>query len=164
MGYKPRVPITKASLDFVAKFVWSMVWTRLWPKGNDNTHQPSYASLIACLMAKFGINVGYIIATEMRDRALSDRAGSPFPCLIHVLYKRVSGFTTHYLAKMMAPKGMVNIVLIKNVKNPLMRARTRMLGGLKIFPKQPCSNPCHLRVAPPPHSQARLLTSPKVIV
>lgn len=61
----PRVSITKASLNFIAKFWWSVVRTRLRPTNNDNILQPSYASLVACLMAKFGINVGWIIATDM---------------------------------------------------------------------------------------------------
>lgn len=107
MCCKPRVPITKASMNFVGKFCWSMVQTMLRPTGNVNTLQPSHAYLVACLMAMFGVNVGYIIATKMQDGALFDRAGMPFSCLIRGICKWASVSTTHHMDKGMALKGMV---------------------------------------------------------
>uniref|UniRef100_M1DF18 Uncharacterized protein n=1 Tax=Solanum tuberosum TaxID=4113 RepID=M1DF18_SOLTU len=44
--------------------------SQLRPTGNDNTLSPSLASLVACLMDGYPVNVGRIIATEMRDRPL----------------------------------------------------------------------------------------------
>lgn len=61
----PKVPICKVSLNFVAKFGLAVVRKILHPIGNDNMLQLSYASLVASLMDKFGINVGRIIAIEM---------------------------------------------------------------------------------------------------
>ncbi|KAK4726890.1 hypothetical protein R3W88_031807 [Solanum pinnatisectum] len=77
--------ITKASLSFLAKVWWAVVQAQLRPTANDNTLSPFLASLVACLMVSYLINAGRIIAIEMRDRALNERAAFPFPCLIEKL-------------------------------------------------------------------------------
>lgn len=79
------VPITKATLTFAAKFWWAVVCARFRPTGNDNIPLPTQENLVACIMARYGMNEGRLIATEMRDRALSDKAALPFPCLIKQL-------------------------------------------------------------------------------
>uniref|UniRef100_M1DZG0 Putative plant transposon protein domain-containing protein n=1 Tax=Solanum tuberosum TaxID=4113 RepID=M1DZG0_SOLTU len=79
---EPHVPITKTSLTFQAKVWWSIVRAQLLPIANDNTLSPSLASLVAFRMAGYLVNAVWIIATEMRDRALNERACLPFPCLI----------------------------------------------------------------------------------
>lgn len=79
----PKHSIAKSSPNFVVIFWWSVVRTRLWPIGNDNTLQHSHASLVACLIARYGVNVGQIIALERSDRALSDRACMPFSFPLH---------------------------------------------------------------------------------
>lgn len=137
----PRVPIAKSSLNFVTKFWWSVVRVRLHPTGNDKMVQLSNTSLIARLMSKYGINVGWIIATKMWDWALSDRADMPYLCLIWALCCLGYIPTTRYLDGRITPKGVVNITLIKNVTNPLFRVRTRTLGGLIAFPQTPPQQP-----------------------
>ncbi|KAH0709273.1 hypothetical protein KY284_010700 [Solanum tuberosum] len=71
--------ITKASLSFPAKVWWAVVRVQLRPTANDNTLSPSLDSLVACIMVGYPMNVGWIIATELRDRALNERVGLPFP-------------------------------------------------------------------------------------
>ncbi|KAH0715018.1 hypothetical protein KY284_007923 [Solanum tuberosum] len=77
-----HIHITKASLTFLAKVWWSIVRAQLRPTGNDNTLSPPLASLVACLMAGYLVNAGWIIPTEMRDRALNERADFLFLSLI----------------------------------------------------------------------------------
>ncbi|KAK4733596.1 hypothetical protein R3W88_007857 [Solanum pinnatisectum] len=84
-----RTLIPKASLSFPTKVWWVVVCAQLRPTGNDNTLSSSLASLVACLMASYPVNVGRIITTEMRDMALNERAGLPFPCQIGKLCKQV---------------------------------------------------------------------------
>ncbi|KAH0725171.1 hypothetical protein KY284_001036 [Solanum tuberosum] len=74
--------ITKASLSFPAKVWWAVVRDQLRPTANDNTLSSLLASLVACLMVDYSINVGRIIATKMRDRALNEKARFPSPYLI----------------------------------------------------------------------------------
>ncbi|KAK4707234.1 hypothetical protein R3W88_033206 [Solanum pinnatisectum] len=80
--------IPKASLSFPAKVWWAVVRAQLRPTGNDNTLSPSLALLVACLMAGYPVNVVRIIATEMRERALNERVGFPFPRLIGKLCRQ----------------------------------------------------------------------------
>lgn len=61
----PEILIAKASLTYVSKFWWLVVHSRLRPIGNDNMLQPSQAYLVACLVAKYGLNIGRIIAIEI---------------------------------------------------------------------------------------------------
>lgn len=63
----PRKLITKASLTFAAKFLWAIVCDHLRPTINDNTLHPSQASLVACIMSRYALNVGRLLATEIRD-------------------------------------------------------------------------------------------------
>ncbi|KAH0714986.1 hypothetical protein KY284_007891 [Solanum tuberosum] len=67
--------IPKASLSFSAKVWWAIVCAQLRPTGNDNTLSPSLVYLVSCLMAGYPVNVGHIIATEMRNRALNEKTG-----------------------------------------------------------------------------------------
>uniref|UniRef100_M1D8X1 Putative plant transposon protein domain-containing protein n=1 Tax=Solanum tuberosum TaxID=4113 RepID=M1D8X1_SOLTU len=78
----PHVPITKASLTFLAKIWWSIVRAQLRPTTNSNTLSPSLASLVAYLMAGYLVNMGQIISTEMRDRALNEREGAVGPLVV----------------------------------------------------------------------------------
>ncbi|KAH0707695.1 hypothetical protein KY289_012771 [Solanum tuberosum] len=87
----PHVPITKASLTFLAKVWWSIVRAQLRPTTNDNTLSPSLASLVACLMVGYLVNAGRIISTEMRDGALNDRAASKIQDVNNPLFRRKSG-------------------------------------------------------------------------
>ncbi|KAH0679020.1 hypothetical protein KY284_020105 [Solanum tuberosum] len=82
--------ITKASLSFPDKDWWAIVRAQLRPTANDNTLSPSLASLVACLMVGYPINAGRIISTEMRDSALNERVGLPFPFMIGKLCRQVS--------------------------------------------------------------------------
>uniref|UniRef100_M1D9H8 Putative plant transposon protein domain-containing protein n=1 Tax=Solanum tuberosum TaxID=4113 RepID=M1D9H8_SOLTU len=82
--------IMKASLSFPAKVWWAVVRAQLRSTANDNTLSPSLASFVACLMVGYPINVGLIIAIEMRDRALNERAGLSFPCLIGKLCRQAN--------------------------------------------------------------------------
>lgn len=50
-----------------------MLRARLHPTGNENMLQPLQDTLVVCLMAKYGFNMGRIIAIEIRDQALNGR-------------------------------------------------------------------------------------------
>lgn len=55
---EPKCPITKVSLMYAVKVLWSVVQARLRPIGNNNILQPSHAFLIACLMSRYKENMG----------------------------------------------------------------------------------------------------------
>ncbi|KAH0748313.1 hypothetical protein KY290_027545 [Solanum tuberosum] len=64
------------------KVWWAVVRAQLRPTANDNTLAASLASLVSYLMVGYPVNAGRIIMTDMRDRALNERATLPFHCLL----------------------------------------------------------------------------------
>uniref|UniRef100_M1DY22 Putative plant transposon protein domain-containing protein n=1 Tax=Solanum tuberosum TaxID=4113 RepID=M1DY22_SOLTU len=70
-----EVQITKASLLFPSKVWWAFFRAQLLATANDNTLSPSFASLVACLIVVYLLNVVRIIATKMRDKTLNEREG-----------------------------------------------------------------------------------------
>lgn len=60
----PRKIITTASLSFAANFWLAIVHAFLRPIVNGNTLHCSQASLATCLMSRYALNVGHMIAIE----------------------------------------------------------------------------------------------------
>lgn len=78
---------------------------------------------------------------EMRDWALFNRAGMSYPCMIRTLCCLDHVPTTRYLDGKITPKGVVNILLIKDITNLLMGARTSTLGGPTTSPQAALHQP-----------------------
>ncbi|KAM3217714.1 putative protein isoform X1 [Capsicum annuum] len=77
--------ITKASLNFAAKFWWAIVRSRLGSTSGDNRLTPDRAVLVASIMAGYNINIPRYIVEEIRERALQVTTSIPFPCLVYRL-------------------------------------------------------------------------------
>lgn len=77
----PPTLITKASSSYPTKIWWAIVWEQEIPTTNDETLNPSLSSFVECHMVGYPVNLGQIIATKRRDKALNQRVGHPFPCL-----------------------------------------------------------------------------------
>ena len=115
--------ITKASLKFAAKFWWAVVRSRLWPTTNDNTLHPTQAALVASIMARKGIHSGRLICTEMRDRALNERAAFPFPCLVQALCDAAKVQMNRHFDQRTTCKRTTTAAKIKDFDNPLFKSK-----------------------------------------
>ncbi|KAK4715889.1 hypothetical protein R3W88_014227 [Solanum pinnatisectum] len=126
----PHVSITKACLTFSAKVWWSIVRAQLRPTRNDNTLSPSLVSLVVCLMARYLVNVGWIITMEMRDRALNERVGLPFPCLIGKLCLQAGISLNKLVDKRTEASKITAASKIQDVNNPLL---VRKSGAVELL-------------------------------
>uniref|UniRef100_M1DZ55 Putative plant transposon protein domain-containing protein n=1 Tax=Solanum tuberosum TaxID=4113 RepID=M1DZ55_SOLTU len=133
--------ITKASLSFPAKVWWVVVHAQLQPTANDNTLSPSLASLVACLMVGYLVNAGWIIASEMRDRALNERAGLPFSCLIGKLCQQASIPPNRLVDRWGETFRLIQVSKIKDVANHLFGAKSVVVGTLVVVPHVPIEIP-----------------------
>jgi len=133
--------ITKASLSFSAKVWWAVLRAQFRPTGNDNTLSPSLASLVACLMAGYLVNMGMIIATEMKDRALNERVRFPFPCLIGKLCRQVDTPPNKLIDKWRNIFRLIQVSKIKDVANDLFGAKSAAMGTLVVVPHVPLEIP-----------------------
>uniref|UniRef100_M1DGE7 Putative plant transposon protein domain-containing protein n=1 Tax=Solanum tuberosum TaxID=4113 RepID=M1DGE7_SOLTU len=111
------------------------------PTGNDNTLSPSLASLVACLMAGYLVNMGMIIATEMKDRALNERVRFPFPCLIGKLCRQVDTPPNKLIDKWRNIFRLIQVSKIKDVANDLFGAKSAAMGTLVVVPHVPLEIP-----------------------
>uniref|UniRef100_M1DRY0 Putative plant transposon protein domain-containing protein n=1 Tax=Solanum tuberosum TaxID=4113 RepID=M1DRY0_SOLTU len=133
--------ITKASLSFPAKVRWAVVRAQLRPTCNDNTMSPSLASLVACLMAGYQVKVRWIIATEMRDRALNERVGLPFPCRIGKLCIQAGIPPKRLIDRWGEAFRLTQASKIKDVDNHLFGAKSGVVGSLAVVPHVPLDIP-----------------------
>lgn len=78
-------PIFKRDLKLQAKFWWSMLICRIWPTKSDNALTIDRAVVLAAIMEKMHIDIGRLLAVDMKDRALQTATSLPFPCLITAL-------------------------------------------------------------------------------
>ncbi|KAH0689073.1 hypothetical protein KY289_016431 [Solanum tuberosum] len=101
---------------------------RLRPRTNDNTLSQSLASLVAFLMVGYPINVGRIIATKLRDRALNERAGLPFPYLIGKLCLHSNIPPNKLVDKWTEAQRVTAASKIKDVANYLFGAKSAPVG------------------------------------
>jgi len=72
-------------------------------------------------MVSYFMNVGRIIATEMRDRALNERVGFSFPCLIGKLCCQANIPPNKLVDKPVDASRITDAYKIKDVANPLFR-------------------------------------------
>uniref|UniRef100_M1E0A1 Putative plant transposon protein domain-containing protein n=1 Tax=Solanum tuberosum TaxID=4113 RepID=M1E0A1_SOLTU len=124
-----------------AKVWWDVVHAQLRPIGNDNTLSPSLASLVACFMAGYPINVKRIIAIEMRDRALNERAELPFPCLIGKLCRQANIPPNRLVDRCGDAFRLTQASKIKHVSNHLFGAKSGAVGSLVVVPHVPIDIP-----------------------
>lgn len=125
------------SLTFFAKFWWAYVHSRLHLAGNDNTLSLAYANLVTYIMAHHGINTGHIISTEMHNRALNDKAGLRFPCLLTKLCYDIRVSVSKYLDERITVTKAVNLALIKDVNNSLFLTYTTRPARQYAFSQAP---------------------------
>uniref|UniRef100_M1DR88 Putative plant transposon protein domain-containing protein n=1 Tax=Solanum tuberosum TaxID=4113 RepID=M1DR88_SOLTU len=133
--------ITKASLSFPAKVWWTVDRVKLRSTTNENTLSPSLASLVACLMAGYPVNMGRIIATELRDRALNERARFSFPYLIGKLCRQVNIPPNKLVDKWGEAFRLTQVSKIKDVANHLFGAKSGFMGTLVVVPHVPLDIP-----------------------
>uniref|UniRef100_M1DD22 Putative plant transposon protein domain-containing protein n=1 Tax=Solanum tuberosum TaxID=4113 RepID=M1DD22_SOLTU len=127
--------IPKSSLSFPAKVWWAIVRAQLRPTRNSNTLSPSLASLVACLMAGYPVNVGRIIATKMINRALNEKSRFPFPCLIGKLCRQVDIPPNKLIDRWCDAFRLIYVSKIKDVMNHLFGAKYAALSTLVIAPR-----------------------------
>ncbi|KAH0682804.1 hypothetical protein KY285_020320 [Solanum tuberosum] len=133
--------ITKASLSFLAK-IWCAVFrAQLRPTTNDNTLSPSLAFLVARLMVGYPVNVGQIIAIEMRDKALNERDGFPFPCMIGNLCRQGKIPPNKLVDKWDEAFILTQVSKIKDFANHLFGAKSGGVGTLAVVPHVPIDMP-----------------------
>uniref|UniRef100_M1DWZ4 Putative plant transposon protein domain-containing protein n=1 Tax=Solanum tuberosum TaxID=4113 RepID=M1DWZ4_SOLTU len=137
--------ITKVSLSFPAKVWWAVVRAQLIPTANDNTLSSSLASLVACLMVGYPVSVGWIVTTEMRDRALNERAGFPSPCLIGKLCQQVNIPPNRLVDRWGETFRLTQVSKIKDVTNHLFGVKSGAVGTLAVFPNVPIDIPQAVR-------------------
>uniref|UniRef100_M1DZX6 Putative plant transposon protein domain-containing protein n=1 Tax=Solanum tuberosum TaxID=4113 RepID=M1DZX6_SOLTU len=128
------VHITKASLSFPAKVWRAIVRAQLRHTDNDDTLSPSLASLVTCLMASYPVKVGKIIATEMWDRALNERAGLLFPCLIGKLSRQADILPNRLVDKWGKAFRLTKVSKIKDIANHLFGVKSGAMGSLVVVP------------------------------
>uniref|UniRef100_M1DDW5 Putative plant transposon protein domain-containing protein n=1 Tax=Solanum tuberosum TaxID=4113 RepID=M1DDW5_SOLTU len=121
--------IPKALLSFPAKVWWVVVHAQLRPIGTDNTLSPSLASLVTCLMAGYPVNVGRIITTEMRNRALNEKVGFPFPCLIGKLCRQADIPPNKLIDRWRDAFRLIQVSKIKDVANHLFGTKYADVGN-----------------------------------
>lgn len=91
---------------------------------NDNTLHPAHESLVVCIMSRYALNLGQLIETKIGDRALNEKAGLPFLCLIQRLHEHAGVLISHFLDRRTTVSKSTNISLIKDAGNPLYKVKT----------------------------------------
>uniref|UniRef100_M1DW84 Putative plant transposon protein domain-containing protein n=1 Tax=Solanum tuberosum TaxID=4113 RepID=M1DW84_SOLTU len=108
----------------------------------DNSLSPSLASMVACLMAWYPVNVGRIIASELLYRALNERAGLPFPCLIGKLCRQANTPAPNRLVDRWSEASrLTQAFKIKDVSNHLFGAKIGAVGSLAMVSHVPLDIP-----------------------
>uniref|UniRef100_M1DKB4 Putative plant transposon protein domain-containing protein n=1 Tax=Solanum tuberosum TaxID=4113 RepID=M1DKB4_SOLTU len=133
--------ITKASFSFPAKVWWAIVWAQLRSTANDNTLSLSHASLVACLMVGYPVNLGRIIVTEMRDRALNERATLLFACLIRKLCRQADNPPNRLVDRWCDAFRLIQVSKIKDVANHLFGVKSAAASILAVVPHVPIDIP-----------------------
>ncbi|KAH0700826.1 hypothetical protein KY284_015041 [Solanum tuberosum] len=133
--------ITKASLTFPTKVWWEIVRVDLRPSANDNILSPSLASLVACLMDGYPLNVDQIITINMLDRALNERAGFTFPCLIGKLCLKTNIPPNKLVDRWVEASRVIATSKIEDAANHLCGAKAGAVGQLAVVPHVPIDIP-----------------------
>ncbi|KAK4726942.1 hypothetical protein R3W88_031859 [Solanum pinnatisectum] len=133
--------IPKVLLSFSAKVWWAIVHAQVRPTGNDNTLSPSLESLVACLMASYSVNVGRIIASEMRNRALNEKDGFLFPSLIGKLCRQPDTPPNKLIDRWRNAFRLIEVSKIKDVTNHPFGMKSADVGTLDVIPHLPLEIP-----------------------
>ncbi|KAH0706102.1 hypothetical protein KY285_010629 [Solanum tuberosum] len=116
--------------------------SQLHPTVTDNSLSPSLAFMVACLMAWYPVNVGRIIASELLYRALNERAGLPFPCLIGKLCRQANTPAPNRLVDRWSEASrLTQAFKIKDVSNHLFGAKIGAVGSLAMVSHVPLDIP-----------------------
>ncbi|KAH0748212.1 hypothetical protein KY290_027444 [Solanum tuberosum] len=91
-------------------------------------------------MVGYPINVGRIIATEMRDRALNERAGLPFP-LIGKLCRQANIPPNRLVNRWGEAFRLTQVSRIKNFANHLFGVKSAAVGTFVVVPYVPIDIP-----------------------
>lgn len=92
-------------------------------------------------MAGYPVNVGRIIATKMWDRALNERVGLPFPCLIGKLCLQSNIPPNKVLDRWIKAYKLTTTSKIKDVTNHLFGAKVEVVEPLAVVPHIPLDTP-----------------------
>ncbi|KAK4737284.1 hypothetical protein R3W88_000981 [Solanum pinnatisectum] len=133
--------ITKALLSFPAKVWWAIVRAQLRPTANDNTLSPSLASLVAYLMVGYPVNAGRLIATEMRDSVLNEKAALLFPCMIGKLCRGANIPLNNLVDRWGEAFRLIEDSKINDVANHLFGAKSAVVSTLAVVPHVPIDIP-----------------------
>ncbi|MCD7468507.1 hypothetical protein HAX54_006785 [Datura stramonium] len=86
-------PISKTSLNFLAKSRWSIIRHKLALMVKNNILSADQAALMACIMSKYVQNIPRIIAIEIRERIVKDHTTILFSSLIFHLCRLDTALT-----------------------------------------------------------------------
>ncbi|KAH0748018.1 hypothetical protein KY290_027250 [Solanum tuberosum] len=92
-------------------------------------------------MAGYPINMGWIIATEMRDKALNERSGFPFPFLIGKLCRQTDIPPNRLIDRWRDAFRLIQVSKIKDVANHLFGVKSAVVGTLVVVPHVPLEIP-----------------------
>uniref|UniRef100_M1D9B6 Putative plant transposon protein domain-containing protein n=1 Tax=Solanum tuberosum TaxID=4113 RepID=M1D9B6_SOLTU len=89
----------------------------------------------------YPVNAGRIIAIEMRDRALNERAALPFPCMIGKLCRGANIPLNSLVDRWGETFRLTQVSKIKDVANHLFGAKSAAIGTLAVIPHVPLEIP-----------------------
>uniref|UniRef100_M1DVC0 Integrase core domain containing protein n=1 Tax=Solanum tuberosum TaxID=4113 RepID=M1DVC0_SOLTU len=112
----PWLGIRRATLNFVAKFLWLLVRNRVSPTKADNQVTWDRAVMGATLVEGVEIDFARMLLGEIHERAFRTSTTYPFPCLIFHLC-RDSGVPIWHCDKLVHPTGALDIGLIRDEAN-----------------------------------------------
>ncbi|XP_060208451.1 uncharacterized protein LOC132635880 [Lycium barbarum] len=139
----PKAPIYKRELSLEAKFWWTIIHTRIHPTQFDNTLTLDRVVLLVAIMSKDNINLGLLIAEEIRLRVLQPQTSLIFPCLITRLCERAD-----------IPKFKPRDKYTKAVHvSDIMKSKDEMLKEERLKVAQSTANPFATSVPVQPGSQ-----------
>uniref|UniRef100_M1DX77 Integrase core domain containing protein n=1 Tax=Solanum tuberosum TaxID=4113 RepID=M1DX77_SOLTU len=91
----PSLGIRKATLIFVAKFLWLLVRNRLSTTQAVTLVRWDWVVTVATMVAGFEIHFTRVLITEIQERVFKATTTLPFPCLIFQLCKDASVLVWH---------------------------------------------------------------------
>lgn len=91
---------------------------------NDNNLHLLQASLVACIMSFYALNVGCLIVTKIRDRSFNEKVGLPFPCLIRVLCEHARVPIKRHIDRQTTMTKFTSVASIKDMDNLLYKEKS----------------------------------------
>ena len=96
--------IKKANLTFTAKFLWLIVRHCLSPTAADSIITRDREVLMAAIIARFEMDVVWLLQAVMHERAFMVTTTYPFPCMIFSLC-RSKGVPIWHVDQLKTPLG-----------------------------------------------------------